>query len=376
MKKIGITFNAPENAVSMFSSGARQHALYFAQTLKYIGYDVYLIVDNSSVTKLNNLYGFDDYRFDLISNLTDSNFDLVIQFGFEIFDELLLKLREKKIKVVSYNCGNEYMFDSEEALFGNSDKKNQISRITERVFDQIWTLPHHSRHNRYYWETLYRTECVEVPFLWSPLAIEQYESDHIKSGLGDLRYKNRGVVKKLAIFEPNLNLVKWCFPALLVCENAYRLNNGLISHVYITNISDNKRFNLKFFNNIVSSLDLRKDKKISIEARYNTLHFMSHHSDVAVSHSLDNPLNYLYFDLCWMGWPLLHNSPMVKDFGYYYDDMNFIEGGEVLNRLLKGHDINAENYLESNRKAIDRFLPTNKKLQSKYKGLINNLLNL
>ena len=374
MRKIGITFNAPENAVSMFSSGIRQHALYFAETLKNIGYDVYLIANDESVQKLQKLYGFNDYKFERLSKITMSNFDAVFQFGYEIFDHLLIELKNANIKLATYHCGNEYIFDTEEALFGTLDKKNQYSRLTEKYFDQVWCIPNMSRHNLFYWETLYRTESIEVPFLWSPLAIEQFESDHINSGMGNLRYKNRGLKKKIAIFEPNINITKWCYPALLVCENAYR-DGADISHVFITNIVDNKRFNVKFFNNLVNNLDLKRDSKLSIEARYNTLHFMSHHSDVAVSHSLDNPLNYLYFDLCWMGWPLLHNSPMVKDFGYYYDDMNFIEGGKVLNHLLKNHDMN-DNYLESNRKAIDRFLPTNKKLQSKYKGLINNLLNL
>jgi hypothetical protein len=376
MKKIGITFNAPENAISMFTNGVRQHALYFTETLLNLGYDVYLVVDDNSISKVGTLYGFNKYKFVSISKIISEKFDAVFQFGYEIFDHLLPELRKVGTKLAAYHCGNEYIFDTEEALFGTSDKKTQTSRLKEKYFDQIWCIPNMSRHNFYYWQTLYRTEVVEVPFLWSPIAIEQYESDCIKAGIGNLLYRNRGEKKKIAIFEPNINTIKWCFPALLTCENSYRINKDLISHVYITNIADNKKFNFKFFNNLVNSLDLKIDSKLSIEARYNTLFFMSKHADFAVSHTLDNPLNYLNFDLCWMGWPLIHNSPLLKDFGYYYEDQNLIQGGEILNKALQEHDKNSDDYLRSNRLAIDRFLPTNKNLLKEYKSLMANLLNL
>jgi hypothetical protein len=101
---------------------------------------------------------------------------------------------------------------------------------------------------------------------------------------------------------------------------------------------------------------------------------MSKYADIAVSHQWENPLNYLYFDLAWMGWPIVHNAHLCKDVGYYYDEFNYEEGGNVLNSVIENHDKNTENYIKENRKILDRYLPSNVELQKQYLGLITNLL--
>ena len=100
---------------------------------------------------------------------------------------------------------------------------------------------------------------------------------------------------------------------------------------------------------------------------------MSKHCDIAISHQWENPLNYLYLDLAWMGWPILHNASLCKDVGYYYEGFNYYEGSELLNYILTNHEANANEYLIKNRKIIDVYIPTNKSLQEKYKNLIENL---
>ena len=386
MRKLGITFDPPQNAVSMFSNGIRQNALYFLDTLKLIGYDVRLIVDDSKIDRMTSLYGSIDYSFIKFSDIFEQNFDIIFQFSAEIPDSYLIKLKEIKeksdLKLISYNCGNEYVLDMENVLFGKDlnnyrkswNNKTQYSKLKDilPVFDQIWSIPQMTHQNLSYWETLYRCKTIEVPFIWSPIATEQYDKDSVRMGLGSILYKNREN-KKAVIFEPNLSTFKWFFPALLVCENSYRLDKDSIHHVYATNIDGNERLNVDFINEIVKPLDLYKDGKISIESRYNSLYFMSHFADVAVSFQHENPLNYLYLDLAWWGWPIIHNAHLCKDIGYYYPDFDFQKGGEILLEVVKNHDINSEKYLEENRKLISRYLPTNKKLQKKYKDLIEGL---
>jgi hypothetical protein len=150
----------------------------------------------------------------------------------------------------------------------------------------------------------------------------------------------------------------------------------LIKHLYVTNInaSSTNEFNLKQFNKFVKSLDLVKDKKCSIEARYNTLSFMKNHADIVVSHQWGNPLNYLYFDLAWMGWPILHNAYLCKDVGYFYNNFDLTGSSEILETILTDHDKNINLYLEKNREAINRFLPINNNLQEQYKKLVLKIL--
>jgi hypothetical protein len=123
----------------------------------------------------------------------------------------------------------------------------------------------------------------------------------------------------------------------------------------------------------VHNLDLCIDKKVSIEGRYNTLGFMTQYANIAVSHQWENNLNYLYFDLAWMGWPIVHNASLCKEVGYYYDQFNYIEGGDKLIEAINNHDTNKDSYLTKNRKVIDNYLTTNVDLQKKNINLINDL---
>ena len=91
---------------------------------------------------------------------------------------------------------------------------------------------------------------------------------------------------------------------------------------------------------------------------------------------MENNLNNLYFDLAWMGWPVVHNANLCTDVGYYYDGFNYEEGGEMLKQVILTHDENAEKYTKKNRAIIDRYLPSNKDLQEQYKTLVNNILEL
>jgi len=56
--------------------------------------------------------------------------------------------------------------------------------------------------------------------------------------------------------------MKWCGPAVLICENAYREDPSKIKQVYINNISDKKKdsghlneFNLDAFTILVNNLN-------------------------------------------------------------------------------------------------------------------------
>ena len=372
--RIGITISKIDNLNTLFLNGVRQNAIFFADILKEIEHDVFLVSTEA--------FDFLDYKVVTFEELTTNQFDIIFQFSLQIPNELLLHLHNDGVKLVSYNCGNDYALDTEMALFGkfndklyrhtNWNGKTQYTQLNDKIFDQIWSIPQMSKQNLSYWKTLYRTDCIEVPFIWSPKLNELMLIELNKIDKIDFNYQKRNT-NKVAIFEPNINAFKWCYPALLVCENAFRSDSTSLGHVFVTNVQSNERFNIDFFNELVKPLDLYRFNKLSIESRWNSLYFMSRFADIAVSFQHENPLNYLYLDLAWWGWPVVHNAHLCKDIGYYYPDFDFQKGGEILLEVVKNHDINSEKYLEENRKLISRYLPTNKKLQKKYKDLIEGL---
>jgi hypothetical protein len=255
------------------------------------------------------------------------NFDVVVSIGFEMDLAILKLLRQMKTKIVSYNCGNNYIIDSECMLFSQHPaKNNQINYIRPKAYvpyDIIWSIPQMTNTNQHYWQTLMRTKCIEVPFIWS---------------------------------DKSINLIQ-------LAENI----SGRESDSSIN------KFNIDAFTIYVNNFDLCADKKVTIEGRFNTLSFMNTYGDIAVSHQWENNLNYLYFDLAWMGWPIVHNASLCKDVGYYYPEFNYEEGGKKIIEAIKTHEDNKDEYLERNRRAIDKYLPTNRELQQKYIKLISDL---
>ena len=126
---------------------------------------------------------------------------------------------------------------------------------------------------------------------------------------------------------------------------------------------------------MVKTFDLYKDNKITAESRYQTAYILSQHIDVLVCHQILNPLNYLYLDAAYMGYPVLHNAPLCKDLGYYYENSDTVEGAKKLDYILSKHDENIDKYNERNDKVLMRYYADNPKLVKTYDKLIHNLFN-
>jgi hypothetical protein len=380
--KIGITLLIFKEVTSFFSNGINQNSLFLCELLLNIGFDVYFIIEDTRLLDVDDVslssYFYDSrFKYKKYSEILYSEFNLIITLSFS-YGELFVYnyLRYLNTKHVGYFCGNSYIIESEKILYSQHKiRQNDEYEFTingHPKYDEIWSIPQMSELNLDYWTILYRCTCIEVPFVWSTNAIT-LSCNASKCSENDLCYKNRGLEKKIAIFEPNISIMKWALPSVLICDYAYRKNN-LIKHLYITNInsssSPTNEFNLKQFNKIVNPLNLVKDKKCSIESRYNTLCFMKDHADIVVSHQWGNPLNYLYFDLAWMGWPILHNAYLCKNVGYFYENFNLIDASKILENILIEHDKNVDLYIKKNREAISVFLPNNVELQNKYKNLV------
>lgn len=391
--KIGLTLTLFDNVGKFFSNGINQNSLYLCELLLNIGYDVYFIINDMDLLKItgnldeivkSQLY---DSRFKYVrySDILSIKFDMIITLSFSDSNLYIHNyLRYAGTKMVGYFCGNSYIIDTETILYNQHKNRPNNYDFTvhgQLKFDEIWCIPQMADTNFHYWKILYRCPVKTVPFVWSTSAIRLHSTVNNCTET-DLYYKPRDANKgrKIAIFEPNISIMKWALPSILICEDSYRTTAQLtprVSHVYVTNISDSKivDFNKDQFNKLMGNLDIVKDKKCSIESRYNTMEFMSKIADVAVSHQWGNPLNYLYLDLAWLGYPIIHNAELCKDVGYYYPDFDLTAGSNMLTYVLTHHDAHIPEYTAHNRQLIDRYLPTNYVLMQKYTQLIEAVLH-
>jgi hypothetical protein len=385
--KIGISAAVPSH---MFNNGIHQNTLYFYDVLKNIGYTPYLVVTNSDYMKFkkNPPDGWNGSHYENVvgfSQMYSMGFHAVVTFGVQISHIVLQQLRYMGVKLVSYVCGNEYLINSETILYGHGESgsfEQDKTNPRKSLFDEVWLIPQMMEMNECYKRTLSRcAKVIEAPFIWSPKGIETI-AEKDGTTLNDFLYINakktthENKSKRLAIFDPNISIMKWFLPSFVLCERAYQLSPQLVDRIYITNAFRDKigdTLNAKKIENTVRYTDLFLDKRVFFEKRFITFEFMKTHADIAVFHQWGNPLNYIYLEMAWLGYPFVHNAHLCADLGYYYEGYNLEQGAEVLLGAIMKHDSVAREYLRINRERVDRYLPTNATLQQKYKKMFDDL---
>jgi hypothetical protein len=377
--KIGITLGLKDNQESIWTNGIKQNVLMLTHLLKNSEKNYEVCILNSMnidlTEKPSYLDGVDIHYF----NDKFLEMDLLIVMGAQIFDYQLETFKKSgpNKKVVSYKCGNNYVIHMENILFKPSeDKKFQY----ERQYDEVWYVPQQDEVNSGLYKTLYRTNAFAVPFIWSEkFLFESVREIHkgFKEGkyTKDWQYDTTKEKKILGIMEPNLNIVKFCLIPAMIAEESYRTIEGRrhIEKLRITNATTVSKH--KEFMSIIQTFDLFKEGKISAESRYQTAYMLTQHLDVLICHQLLNPLNYLYLDAAYLGYPVLHNAPMCKDLGYYYEGSDTVEASKILNYILTEHDKNIDEYNEKNDKVLQRYHIDNQEVVKTYDMLIENLFN-
>ena len=379
--KIGITIGLKDNKESIWTNGIKQNVLMLVHLLKksHKNYDVLLLnTMNVDFTehKPSYLKDIDIHYF----NNKYLEMDLIIVMGAQIHNHQIDKFKESGShkKVISYKCGNNYVITMENILFKKDEDEAKSHQIEDR-YDEVWYIPQQDEVNRGFYKTLYRTTSIIVPFIWHhKFLVESIVDVHRGFEAGNYKkdYMYQPKEKKiLGIMEPNLNIVKFCLIPTLLAEECYRgeIGREKIEKLRITNsgpVSKNKEFL-----SMISTFDLYKDGKISAESRYQTAYMLTQYLDVVICHQILNPLNYLYLDAAFLEYPILHNAPMCKDLGYYYEGSDTVAGAKMLDWILENHDNNIEEYKVRNRKALFRWSADNRKLIEDYDHLIHNLFN-
>ena len=376
--KIGITLGLKDNKESIWTNGIKQNILMLTKLLKNSNekYEITLLntIDVDWSTKPSyltdvNICNFRDHYEDM---------DLLIVMGAQINKSEIEKFKSKpNKKIIAYKCGNNYILSAENILF--KEDENKVYQFDE-AYDEIWYIPQQHETNSGYYHTLYRSKAFIVPFIWHHQylleALVDIEKGFKKGSFKkDYRYNIGKEKKRLGVMEPNLNMVKFCLIPAMIAEESYRGEIGKehIDKLMLTN--SEKVAKHKEFMGMIRTFDLFKDNKITSESRYQTAFILTQHIDVLICHQILNPLNYIYLDAAYMGYPVLHNAPMCKDLGYYYEGSDTVDGAKQLDYILTEHDKNIDAYNERNDKVLMRYHADNMELVGVYDKLIHNLFN-
>lgn len=366
--RIGITIGLHHEAETLWNNGIKQNAVFLAEALRHCPSVGATLLVNTTQVPVTERLPWDQARWPTLTfDAARDNLDVLIELGGQVDPAQTAYLKQHGVRLVSYCCGFEYVHAMEAVLFRKPVWGESL--FVNQHYDDLWVIPQVDHISRSYFEVLRRIPARVVPFIWSPIFIDNRSQDLPDNG----RYRPHDGPKRLSVMEPNINVVKFCLYPILIAELAYRARPEKISLLQVTNAETIARESPEFIS-LMNQLDIVRAHKAVFLGRHDTPEFLATNTDLVVSHQLENPLNYLYLEVCWQGYALVHNATLCDDLGYYYPGNDVTKGAQQVLAALDMHDAHASWYRERQRTAIGRFLPDNQQLIMTYSALIDDLM--
>jgi hypothetical protein len=265
--------------------------------------------------------------------------DVVIEMGAQLPVEWLKHMKALGRKLIAFFAGHPYAALCEPPIFGRPS--GHI--FNGGPFEEIWMLPGHEKTSKALLQTLTRAPVCVMPHIWSPYFLERRIAQLANEGISFGYRPGRGQWR-LSTLEPNISVVKTCHYPMLVCEEFFRAEPDAVEHLFVVNAMHLKEHSTFLY--FANSLNLVRQNKATFEQRFDLADFLARHADAVVSHQWENAQNYLYYDVLHGGYPLIHNSTMLGDAGYYYPGFDCEAGGRALLEAWRGHDSQLDQYRE------------------------------
>ncbi len=367
--KIGITIGLRSEDESLWINGIKQNAIFLAKLFQNSVHRHHVTLVNTTDVAITNKLAWsqDQFPTKTFEGVKDS-LDVLIELGGQINPAQTDYLKQRGTRIVSYCCGPEYISTAQAILSRMDGFKSPF--INQR-YDEIWVIPQVAETSLHFFKTLRRRPARVVPFVWDPMCVEDRAKDLPHGG----QYRPSGqAAKRLTVIEPNRDLLKFCLYPTFLAELAFRMEPDRISFLHVTN-ADRLVQDDHGFVALMLGLDIVKAQKASFVGGFSTPDFLSTHTDMVISHQWGLALNYLYLEVCWQGYGLVHNAHLVPELGYYYHENDLDEGAQVLVNALRHHDDRWDSYRVEQRGLIGRFLASNPDVAAAYDDLLFELLS-
>lgn len=379
---IGITISISSKKPALWINGITMNAIFLLDLLMKSNkkYNVYLINTNRNIKVKDKDVELPWNKRYKIYDLEDKYMqtDLLIMLGTSFGKEDVEAFKNNRNgigiekKVIAYKCGNNYTIEMERALFADDDQdKLNLATWSYGGCDDVWMVPQQEYQNKHYYDLFEEVDSKPVPFVWSPMFIDDYVKRYKDNNL-EYKYVPGKKEKDIVSFEPNINVVKYAMIPTLIVESLYRKRKDFLNNYVIC--SGMKIGVRTGFVTHMKRLHIYLEKKLKVDGRYAMPGYLAEKTDIVVSHQWENPLNYAYLDALYLNYPLVHNAEMIQDGGYFYHDFNIAEGAEKLQEVIDTHDDNLEEYAKECERVNSRYMAIkNPNMIKTYDQLIENL---
>ena len=366
--RIGITVGIASESETLWNNGIKQNAVFLAEALRHCPGVGPVTLVNTTQVPITPALPWDLQRWPTLPfDAVKDGLDVLIELGGQVSAQQTDYIKSRGTRLVSYCCGFEYVHAMESVLFGRGSISPHL--FVNQRYDAIWMIPQVAGISQGYFTALRRRPARVVPFVWDPVFLRERSAAHANAG----EYRPRGGPRRLTVMEPNIDIVKFCLYPVFIAEQAFRRRPDLIGFLHVTNAERFAKESPEFVA-LMTKLDIVQAHKASFVGRHETPRFLAEMTDVVISHQWENPLNYFYLEVCWQGYPLVHNAHLVRDLGYYYPGNEVETGASQLLHAMQAHDESWEAYTRRQRELVARFLPGHPAVTSGYHRLLDGLL--
>ena len=350
----------------LFSNGLMQNAYFLYEVYTYVGHSCTFLSYDPTYKHIQGLESVTVKQISVDpSEFDTSAYDVLITIGLGISKPVYDSCKRTNTHVIAFVCGN-VLANTTEGFISSSEHSKLVGK--EAPVDSIWMIEAY-RHMKPFIELTRGVPVKLVRHTWSPKLLEMFASQRKHEALIYKHTHAPGSKYNIVILEPNLNHTKTCVVPFSICEYINKQNSALINQVFIFNWNDSS----KTAQHVASSFDVSKKtrflKSLLIDE---ILHFFNSQTEpfIVVSHQLNNPWNYLYYEMFHFGVPLVHNSPDFKHIGYYYSDTNIEEGAGAVLNAIQYHSKLGKLQKPKIRKLLDSMDPSNSECQTYWKCLL------
>lgn len=320
----------------VWANGLFQNVYVIYKMFETMGCLPFMLVDNNDNNKEANIHK--KYRMTDFKTYAQRPFKVhsYIEMAMSCDPSIRKFFKSMGAKVSKLYMGNILNIDIETITFM---KGVNFSHHVAGEIDEIWVSPHYDIHADY--AGAINGLCGKTriaPYVWEPIFIEELGKQYDGAPFSE------NSARTFVIMEPNISFQKNCLMPILALETYYRKYPERVEQVIVVN-GDKFKNTAWFMESIGSSLTLLKDNKLQLMPRAHMINAAKAFKHaIIIQHQVNNQYNYSFLEWLTMGFPVVHNVPLFKSYGYYYEGNDFYGAADAIHTVTKTHQHNQASY--------------------------------
>lgn len=384
-RKIVVGVSISPNAENLLDKEVQQNAYFIYKLLGAVPtvtpllvYPPVLAGDNPPETL--EVFGDTVHRLDKFYE--EYHLDILVLAGSMVTSRHIEHFRSKGVKVARLVTEDRYMADAETTIFGDlvapegyyNVAARHLSREDLRV-DAVWVLPDLVWQKDYIKYRYGAHRAYVCPIIWAPDLLEAAFKNHPKFDSIPMFKKGSAANQKVFCQQLDTQIAKAPLFSMLATDLAFASDKQEAfsgAHFYNTlrHLENNKNFV-----DYISNLSVAKAGKLKCQGPQ-SLPAMIEHAQVPFHHHLKGGLGYAILEAAHLGLPVVHNSKMIPQVGYYYDGASLTDAARQIHAALRHEErSDLESYNAECQKTLEQFSIHNPDNTKAYLSLVLNLLD-